>query len=311
MISAEDIVLQNNKIIKIVGRKLYIKCYSCNNILSRHVSEFKKTIPKYLFCSRECKHKHGHLYPCSEERKKFYSEKFAGENNPNYNNKWSEEQREALSEKCIERYKDQDYYEKFCDANRNRAWSEEGKKSLSEAVRKRMIGLSRPHSEESKIKIGIKSKEKWTEEYKNKHKDTMIKLGYYKSEEDKTESEIYFNQANWIERMFDYITDPIQLEMLNSLGVFSANNTKGIVRDHIYGRVNGFKNKVPYYIVRHPSNCQLLTTRQNVQKAWNGDMGISLEDLYQKILEFDMEWGEQELCVNYIKSTDWFKDRHS
>ena len=40
-------------------------------------------------------------------------------------------------------------------------------------------------------------------------------------------------------------------------------------------------------------------------------MGISLEDLYQKILEFDMEWGEQELCVNYIKSTDWFKDRHS
>lgn len=309
MQSKEDIIqfLPDNELKCVNGSRYYFNCKCCGKELFRYKSQLIKNKSKYLFCSSDCKNKSGHLYPMSEEQKKRFSEMFKGKGNPNYNNRWSDEARKAQSELYLERYKDEDYYKNFCEANRNRCWTEEGKASLSKAVSERMKGTSRVHTEETKRLIGQKSKEKWTEDYKKRHKEKMIELGHYRKDEDKSDYEIYFKEADWIEDMFNYVTDETQIMLLKTKGKFSRYNVEGVVRDHMYGRRNGFKNNVPPIIMRHPENCQLITTKENTQKAWRGDEDISLEDLYEKILYSKLDWCEQEDCIEYIKLTDWYK----
>ena len=45
--------------------------------------------------------------------------------------------------------------------------------------------------------------------------------------------------------MFDIITDSNQQKLLKEFGIFNSySNTKGVVRDHMYSRLSGFKNGV-------------------------------------------------------------------
>ena len=50
-----------------------------------------------------------------------------------------------------------------------------------------------------------------------------------------------------------------EINLLKQFGMFNIEtNTKGVVRDHIYGRKSGFKEKVPPEILRHPANCEII-----------------------------------------------------
>ena len=49
------------------------------------------------------------------------------------------------------------------------------------------------------------------------------------------------------------------------------------VRDHIFGRKNGFVLGVFPEIIRHPANCQIITHSDNIKKSLkNGDSDIKL-----------------------------------
>lgn len=84
--------------------------------------------------------------------------------------------------------------------------------------------------------------------------------------------------------MFDKIEDPNQMKLLEEIGVKSSTNKNGVVRDHIYGRKNGFHNKVFPEILRHPCNCQVITHGENVSK---GHRNKNLEELFRKIKLYD------------------------
>jgi hypothetical protein len=104
--------------------------------------------------------------------------------------------------------------------------------------------------------------------------------------------------SNWIERMYDYITDHSQLDLLKKYGVRNVKtNVSGVVRDHIYSRKSGFINSVFPEILRHPCNCQLLTHKENIRKL---DHYTSYE-LFKNILTYNGTWKEQALCETLIK----------
>ena len=105
-----------------------------------------------------------------------------GENNPNYGNTWSLEQREHLSDYQLSiKEKLSDRVTKHWENNEERR--ENASKRMSETVSNLFKTnpeiWNKQHSEESKILIGKKSKEKFTPEFKSKHKETMVKRGYW------------------------------------------------------------------------------------------------------------------------------------
>jgi len=165
---------------------------------------------------------------------------------------------------------------------------------------------SREHSDESKKKIGKKSSEKFTEEYKIAFRKKMEDSGRWLPLEEKEDCQIYFKEASWIDKMFDLVEDG--RELLKEFGVFhNTKNIEGVVRDHKYGRVSGFKNKIFPEILRHPANCQIILHSKNVSKGQLNrgrgriDSSISLEKLFEEIKNYQKQWKEQKLVLELIK----------
>jgi hypothetical protein len=79
-----------------------------------------------------------------------------------------------------------------------------------------------------------------------------------------------------------------------------------MVRDHKYSRYSGFINKISPIILRHPANCQLIFHNENVSKAKKGHRyedgnSISLEQLFNDIINYSKDWKEQNICLKLIK----------
>jgi len=66
-------------------------------------------------------------------------------------------------------------------------------------------------------------------------------------------------------------------------------NLNGISRDHLYSITDGWINKVPPNIIRHPANCALIPHKQNQSKYRKSV--ISLEELHLRINEFEKLYG--------------------
>jgi hypothetical protein len=250
---------------------------------------YNDIIPKY--CSKKC---------CSIGLK----ETMKGENNPNYGNNWTDDQREKLRQSHIKTYEDNPELRYVCgSSNRGKKFDEDRCKNMS------LSKLGKPghlQSIKSKLLIGAKSKERM-------NTDEMKFLIRKKNEESgrwvplaKVESKmIYFNMSNWIKRMFDVIEDDQGLDKLKQFGVFnSRTNKKGIVRDHIYSRRSGFMNLVFPEILRHPCNCQLLTHAENLSKKdyrYIDKDAQSLDDLFTKIEGYSNDWVEQSVVLLLIQ----------
>lgn len=224
-----------------------------------------------------------------------------GANNPNYGKLWSNTQKEHLS-------KYQKSISNTISARVKLDWedNEPRKRKASEVMSTTIKELYKQdpqiwfrfHSDETKRIIGIKSKEKFTPEFLLKQRETMETLGYWRKLEELTEYEIYFKEADWIERMWDLVEN----ELLTTHGVFNAlTNTNGCVRDHMFGRREGFRLKVPAIILRHPANCQIILNSENVKKARTNDVTKSLEDLIQDIRNYPPFWTEQIECLEAIE----------
>lgn len=280
-------------------------CPVCGSIFGRKISATETRTT--FFCSKKCSCKG--LW--TEERKAKLSEKNRGENNPNYGNRWSDEQKTNLSDKITkQREDDPDLRYRLGSGNRGKRFSPERIDAMHK--HRDSSSYSHPHSEETKRKIGEKSKAKFTSEYKEKYRDHMISSGIWSA--DPTGYREYYRISNWKERMYDILTEDC-ISLLKERGIFnSKDNREGVVRDHIFPRRFGFEMQIPYYIMRHPANCKLISHKENISKASNyskmthGEKQEMLCELLEKISKYEGIWDEQELCMNFIRNRKGVSD---
>lgn len=260
-------------------------CSYCNKAFYRYTSQIKNKV--HIFCSKRCQ---GNMYKLILQ----------GKNNGNYGKHWSTDLREHVSNKM------KLYFSLHPEAKLKCA-SNKGKKLLATSKKLRQYYQThapymkgKRHTEKTKELIGIKSKQKFTDDYRKKQRMTFESIGKWVKLQDKSDWEIYSKESNWKSNMFNLITNKAQLNLLKKYGVFSSfTNTKGIVRDHKYSRRSGFINKVFPEILRHPVNCALIKHVSNVRKA-NHD-SITLKQLFNRIKRYKGGWPEQQLVLNKIK----------
>jgi len=276
------------------------ECDQCGKNICRYVSQIKNC--EHLFCNKNCKAIWQSLNRRGENASHYGpNPKLQGKNNPNYGNRWSQEQKDRASIIVSRRYEDLSYRYNIGKSNRGKKLSDEIRTKMSEG-HKGKPGF--PHSKQTKKLIGKKSKAKFTSLFKKKQRKIMEERGLWMPIDEKKVYSLYFDLCNWKQNMVIYMTDE-ELELLNTIKFFSHKNTKGMVRDHKYSRLSGFKNKVYPSILRHPTNCQLITQAENISKAHRGNRyedsdDISLRNLFWNIKIFNKEWFEQQRCLSDI-----------
>ena len=79
----------------------------------------------------------------------------------------------------------------------------------------------------------------------------------------------------------------ISLNMNDLLNIESRGFEGGCDLDHIVSKVDGFKNKIPAYVIGHISNLKIVDSSYNRRKQHNSDMGISIiVDRYENDIDY-------------------------
>ena len=171
-------------------------CLVCNKVFTRLIGKSTK-LPKRNYCQNPCRlqDKESFKQEWTEERKREYGLRHSGKNNPNYDKKWSVEKREEFSLTKIEQYKnDPDLAYRCGSANRGIKFQEDRIAKMHANRTKEQY--SHPHTEESKIKIGLQQKKNWeSEEFRKKSRQTRIDRGLISEYQD--EYKTYYINANW------------------------------------------------------------------------------------------------------------------
>lgn len=265
--------------------------------------EFKKRITSnQKFCSKACKNDYMRGKTFEElhgiERSKTIKDKLSkscsGENNPNYGNSWSEEQKKNQAIKV-----------KNILDNLGEEWRKEtlGKSNRGLVRSKEFIknwhanNHGHPHTEESKLIIGKKSKEKFNDKYNSEFRKTMELLGHWIPLCELSDFKIYEKESSWVEKMWDKIKIP---DDFNDVGIFNAvSNVHGYVRDHRISKMGGFILKIFPELLRHPVNCECLSHVENSRKKSNSS--IDLPTLFSEIKSYEGDWKEQDVCLELIR----------
>lgn len=281
-----------------MSKKCIVICTYCNNELERYRSQLNS---KLYFCNVNCKANFTKGKTLTELHGKEKAEELidklkqqTGDKNPNYNKRWSLEKRENYSKNKIEYFKNNPEA-RFLSGTANR-----GKKLTKEIVFKMHSNrtkesYSRLHTLQSKELISQKSKIKFTEEYKKKHRKIMEERGHWIPLANKPLLDLYQKESNWVVSMYDY--------------VIVDNTIKDKVRDHIIPRWVGFKFNINPIIIRHPLNCQVISRSYNITKGFK-DRKIddliwqqSLYKLINDIIDYKSDWIEQDAAcyaaINY------------
>lgn len=285
-----------------------VNCENCGKLFTKRINPNTKR----HYCSWECRtlDKNSYISEWTEERRAEYSKKFKGENNPNFGKRWTQEQKEAASTLKKQQFKENpEYRYKIGASNRGVKFSKDRIKRMHQ--HRTFESYRHYPSEEVRKVIGQKSKEKWTPEFKEKHRKTMEDLGHWVPKSQITPYRLYYKESNWIERMVDYFNNQ-SLENLKLYGIFSKTNSKGFVRDHVVPRKIGFEFNMPPYIMRHPANLQFISHAENVTKGFldrrltSEEKEYIIKSLLERILTFKKSWKEQDICINFIKERRLF-----
>lgn len=266
--------------------KITLICPICNNNFEAYASSKRKT------CSKSCYATH-------------LSVTMVGKNNPNFGGHgWTDEKKKRQSEITKSRLTSDMRY-KIGSANRGKKLSEFTCEKMSNFWKKWHSENERVISEKTREKIGEASKKKFTEEYKEKMRSLFEERGYWVPLSEKSDKELYYKESNWISRMFDTVDDPTQLSLLQDHGVFNCYSNKiGVVRDHVYSRRSGLEEGVFPELLRHPANCELMLNTNNVRKKrgrYNDADNQTKEELFDKIVNYQKPWKEQDLCLQLIE----------
>ena len=263
-------------------KKEYI-CCKCRNVFHRYPSTVRNE--NAVFCSVDCKNE-------------WQIGKVAGENNPNFGNRWDDRQKKRQSGYMKENLKDPEFRFRIGSGNRGKKFSKERIHAMH--GHRDFESYSRKFSEETKKKIGDKSKAKFTEEFNKRFRKTMEDNGHWIPLSEKSDWDIYKKLSNWKSQMFDLVENKKEIKLLNELGVFNnRTNKKGVVRDHKYSRRSGCGNGVFPEILRHPRNCEIVTHSYNVKKT--GVDTMSLDELFDAIINYKGHWVEQDQCIKMIE----------
>ena len=280
-------------------------CLSCESIMIV-VSNSKR---EKKFCNIDCKNSYYRGKTLEESlgkeksiliRSKL-SESLKGENNPNYNNKWTSEKK--INQSNLIKSKVNDEYRKSCSTGmKGKLVSEETKQKKRETENQKKIeGYERPNiSEETRDKIGKSSKERSNNlEYKlkirksNEDNNNWIKL------KDKDDYKFYCKLSNWKYSMLGF--DIKGIEKIKDIKIYNKdNNRNGLVRDHRFSRRSGFNLGIFPEILRHPANCELIRHSDNIKKR--GKNSIELHELFDLIINCKYEYEEQDLCLKLIET---------
>lgn len=286
--------------------KINLECTHCKNHFTRIVYPSTK-IGKKVYCSVECKRrdKTSFVSEWSPERRESFSVKMSGSNNPNFGNKWDDEQKSAASASKKQQFLDKPEYAKAVgSANRGKTFSPE-KVSAMHSGRDR-ASYSHPHTPETKALIGAKSSAKWTSDFKDAFYQTMVKLGHWTPRESQNPYKIYYKASNWVCSMVEFFSTE-EREMLLVHGFYNKTNTVGFVRDHIVPRKTGFEFGIPPELLRHPANLQFISHAQNISKGFRDRRLTAVEKratinlLIQRIESFSQPWHEQTQCLTLIQ----------
>jgi len=282
-----------NKVIK------YCSC--CGESKEYYISQTKGK--KNFFCNLNCHNKWKVGKSVSEEIKAKISKSCSGKNNGMYGKKHSKKTKLEISKKMLSVFTNPDIRYKCGNANRGKIFSQELINKMHDG--RTLASYSHPHTEITKRMIGEKSKAKWTAEYKIQHRKRMETLGYYTPLNQKDDYIFYRALSNWIDKMFNTITNSEQLRLLNEVGVFNIyTNKNGVVRDHKFSRKLGFKLGVFPELLRHPMNCQIILHSDNVRNARSNNINdnvIDIKNLFQFIKQYNNVWQEQDICIELIK----------
>ena len=95
--------------------------------------------------------------------------------------------------------------------------------------------------------------------------------------------------------------DEFDFDLIRKYGWYKAknhgNNLGGVSRDHRFSCNEAFKKLIDPYLISHPVNCQLL--RHNDNSSKNVKCSISLEELKEKINEWNIKYGKYENKIDY------------
>jgi len=284
-----------------------INCQNCNKEVTRQIQP--KT--KQHYCSVECRRadKSSYKNAWTDERRQQYSEMMKGDKNPNYGNNWSDDQKLKQSKTISQKFKDDPTYAYKCgSANRGVKFTQDRINQMHS--HRHSDSYRHYHSDETKKTIGLKSKEKWTLAYKAKHRQTMELLGKWNPLSIKDLYKVYCSNANWVGSMIDMFNDT-DINYFKQFGFFNCKtNTTGYVRDHIVSRKVGYEFNIPYYLIRHPANLQLLSNSDNIKKGYSdrkltfNEKQNIINDLYTKIANFNKDWHEHQLCLTLLPSKE-------
>ena len=256
-----------------------------------------------IICNSEFKAHRSTQKTCS---KKCMGIMRSGSNNSNFGKQWTEEQRLAQSILKKKQFAENPGYAKEVGkSNRGVKFSSDRIESMH--GHRTSDSYRHYHSAETKEKIGKKSKEKWTTEYKAAHRKSMEEIGHWVPLVDKDPYSVYYKEANWIDSMVDFLTTE-EKEKLFEFGIFGRKNTKGWVRDHRVSRMVGYEFGLPPYILRHPANLQFISHADNIKKGFS-DRRLTkpekehiIEQLLKRIEEFNLDWNEHSKCIEYIRN---------
>lgn len=278
--------------------KIEVKCDECGDTFMKE----KSTIKAIKFCSRECKNNYFTGKP-NENISKSLKGRFLGDKNPNFGNKWSDDQKKHLSD--LKKSQVDDTYRNNCSKGmKGKTISDESKEKRAKTLIEKYGRLSNTtgHTESIKIIIGQKSKDKFTPEFKIQQYKTMVDRGIWLSKENKDPYKYYRELSNWGNNL--ELFDDSDWDKINKIGFFHyKNNRSGLVRDHRYSRMSGFKNDVFPEILRHPVNCELITHSNNVKKQQNKNISsdsITLIELFELIICYEKHYINQIECVDLI-----------
>jgi len=223
--------------------------------------------------------------------------------NPNYGNRWTETKKIEQS-KLMKSKVDEDFRRNCSKGMKGKKVSEETKKLKNETMIKKYgkLSFSSGHTESTKKKIGLKSKEKFTENYYKKIRKINEDRGLWIPKNKKNDYIFYRELSNWKNLIIN--ENIIGYEKLKIYKMYDKNNRNknSLVRDHMFGRKNGFNLGVFPELIRHPANCQIISHSENIKKSKKDDDSvISLDELFDKIKNWSFFYEEQEKCLIFVE----------
>jgi hypothetical protein len=247
-----------------------IPCHLCDNCKKTFYRYNSQLRGKNKYCSHLCRHEHQKIT-------------LSGEGNPNFGKKWSDDLRKQASNHRKKQFANNPILRwQSGKANRGKTLSSEIRQKMSEARKGKK--MKSPMSAEARKNIGIASAAKFTPEYKEKMRASCEKSGAWIPKTEKTDWETYKDLTCWPENMIQYQTEQL-VHFINSVGFWNSkrknNKNEALVRDHMYSKQNGYKNRVFPEILRHPENCNFITHAENSAK--HSKSTILLSELFNRI----------------------------